>query len=484
MVIIRIIGGLGSQIRLFTLGYLLAQRFETDLYLDIDEYVNGYFRPFLLHLLNMPKAYILMDRSVLSKAITVSNGKELQDVYDNHFGCNVYLNSEDAPYKDFYKGYPELYPNAEVSFFKDLTVKFRSEFLDEFQKFISDKRTIGIHLRLGDFATIGWLEEIERYKGAIGYLLMNNPTATVFVFSDEPSKAKELLGENDFIYIDYQNGYLGDIEQLYALAMCEDKIASTRSGYSRYAVYLGMNLFHTGKGLSLTQLEEVEDAYYFISDEEILRGKSYLSERDISPICQTRFAHCYEKAGYRYDNVLMDSQIPHSEKEIFWQHFFSIANGIENYAFVIFPYESFNRWYYKKYYRVAMILGRLGIPTLYISRRIGDSCLLDENSIIPAKNVDGVDLDFELYLMRERRSLSSIINEWSGQKLVNCNKMVKVLGNSVIDFLNVFFSKFFKENAILKDFSKNGKLDEIDESCLLDSLVDLDAAKVLQKWFQ
>ena len=52
MVIVQIIGGAASQISAFTRGYVLANRLNKELILDVFDYINGYKFPYALVILN------------------------------------------------------------------------------------------------------------------------------------------------------------------------------------------------------------------------------------------------------------------------------------------------------------------------------------------------------------------------------------------------------------------------------------------------
>lgn len=120
-----------------------------------------------------------------------------------------------------------------------LQFETKSIFLDAFSKEIEGKKSVGIHIRRGDFLYYnGLATSITYYKAAMCLMekICGVGQAEYYVFSDDLGFAKEFLGSNDRIhYVNNVGHFRESIEELLALSMCQNHILTSASSFSRIA---------------------------------------------------------------------------------------------------------------------------------------------------------------------------------------------------------------------------------------------------------
>lgn len=99
---------------------------------------------------------------------------------------------------------------------------------------ISNSKSVGIHIRRGDFVTLGWDIPIEIYKTACGQVLEAHPDSEFFVFSDDIEWCRqnaEKLGLNLASKTIYIAGNVNgkNYIDLQLLSMCRGMIMSNSS---------------------------------------------------------------------------------------------------------------------------------------------------------------------------------------------------------------------------------------------------------------
>ena len=126
---------------------------------------------------------------------------------------------------------------------------YKNEIRELFQEYISDVKyegVAGIHVRMGDYLKLS-----ERYKSpnkdfiekAIAQLSPH--IKRLIIFSDEPTKAKELVktckgSERFTISCSNDMGEVDEIHDIYFMTACEELIMSC-SSFSWWSAYLGEN---------------------------------------------------------------------------------------------------------------------------------------------------------------------------------------------------------------------------------------------------
>lgn len=428
MIIVKILGGFASQLRHYGVGYLLAQSKHTELFLDLSDYVEGYFRPFMLSYVSIPECGILRNKAILSKAISVSSGRQLIELFEEDEMPDVYLGCETANYKDFFEKYPSQYPGIEFELFRTLKFSFDSPFLDSFQTMIKKNPGIGVHVRLGDFDELGVADSIEKYKSAIGWILKKNPDYLIYFFSNDVQSTIRLFGNStQYKFIDYQNGYPGDVEEFFALSMCQEKIIATRSGYSRYAAYLGMNQYGSKKAVCLEDLDNLSKEFVFLDDNQLQEGMKIYSEKIKSNADEVDYIGSEFLPEIRYDTVCWNHIIGDQEEEkTFWKDYYGYTNKQPDEKSYIFrSMRKYNRWYEKGLYLRAIMNARIGRRVLYICPVGSDSFGMKIDELVSAKDMDGNDLGFDILISKDKDELKKIVADW-------ITKGTKEKGNGVV----------------------------------------------------
>ena len=121
MVIIRILGGFASQVGKYNFGLVVSKMLNTDLALDISDYLTGYFRPLMLEYLDIENCKIFT-RVDNKKYVKVSNGKELLDCVERG-EKNIHIVNEETEYQDFFNKYEELKLSSQSPIFDRMRLK-------------------------------------------------------------------------------------------------------------------------------------------------------------------------------------------------------------------------------------------------------------------------------------------------------------------------------------------------------------------------
>lgn len=143
----------------------------------------------------------------------------------------------------YYKGYwinPSYLNSYKDVILKDLTFRpLEDEQNIQYAKAITDSEcAVGVHIRRGDFVTIGWALNESYYSAQVKKILKTVPNTTFFVFSDQIDWCKQnrrklglpktsVFVEGNF---DYKNNYI----DMQLMAMCNMLIVG-RSSFSYLA---------------------------------------------------------------------------------------------------------------------------------------------------------------------------------------------------------------------------------------------------------
>ena len=190
----------------------------------------------------------------------VSEGTFLADFYKNYkipytgryytFQANTY-DPEVARHKGdvYYHGYwinMHWFQNVRDQIMQDL--KF-PEIDDDYNKNMAEKicscHSIGVHVRRGDFLTLGWSLDPKWYWNAVGHMrvVINKPV--FFIFSDDIDwcrSNKSLLGFNKFDKIEFMDGNTGgkNFRDMQLMTLCQNLIIAN-SSFSYLAALLNQN---------------------------------------------------------------------------------------------------------------------------------------------------------------------------------------------------------------------------------------------------
>lgn len=442
MIVIRILGGLASQLQQFSNGQSIANYFGTELALDLTDYYNGYFRPYLLDYLELADTKKIVKIEELRRYVNVKNGDELLALVKDDKLPDCYLSGEAEEYRSFYNKYPSVYTTADSAFFSNIEMKEKSDFIERFTNQIANSYSVGVHIRLGDFEEIGWVDSVEKYQGAIGLIIQKHPDAKLFFFSNDIKKTAELFGRRDnFYYVNNKNGYIGDIEDLFCFAMCDAKILSTRSGYSRYAAYIGKQKYGKNNNICLDDNVNHRDAGTLLSEDEIRKGREYynlLGIKNNNKILKYNLVESAYPIEARFDTMMCNSSMFNKEEKLaFWEQYYNKKRLIGK-KIVISSFENYTGSYINSKYEDACKYSRLGADVLYIAKRSNRN--IKKDAIIRASDLDGNDQGFDIYLCdKSTKKTKDIVNEWL--RTNEYTEKPRVIRDSIINIVKKIYSK-------------------------------------------
>lgn len=265
MKVIRVVGGLGSQMMAYALGiaireknkretiivdfsaYHSGQRFdhngsELKRVFGLNEDSVGFLLSNLLYSNDLTLRIIrsIVRRSKIVKCINAIDKKYNFDnrVFDSGRWRLVEIHQCWTSYK-YFQGVEDLVRQAFV-----FPETFICEKNNEIGQLISNSNSISIHVRRGDYVgnkTLGGLITLNYYKKAIEIILNNVRDPHFFVFSDDPLYVKEniipLLAGKQFQIIDSNKGVDSWIDMA-LMSKCSHHIIPN-SGFGWWGAYLG-----------------------------------------------------------------------------------------------------------------------------------------------------------------------------------------------------------------------------------------------------
>lgn len=240
MVIIKIMGGLASQIHKFILGMRFSRELDTELVLDLSDYYEGYFRPYRLSEFALPKLKSIRTREIeksVDRLIYLNTSGDIENMLRNPDKTkNYYFWKEETDFGDFFTKNSEYEMSCSSYGLEYFLPPLDNSFLNEFKNHISGRKTVAVHVRRGDFVTLGWESEDGYYQRAMEYVKDIYPDALFCFFSNDMNWTRENFGEKDNHYFvsspDIKNA---DIDELWAMAMTDVRILSPHSGYGLVA---------------------------------------------------------------------------------------------------------------------------------------------------------------------------------------------------------------------------------------------------------
>lgn len=472
MIIVRIVGGFASQLQKYNFGWELSRAKNTELCLDLSEYMNGYFRPFVLHAFNLPDCRLLTDAKLLKGAKRITTGEQLLEAFENWHDDDIYISGEESYFSAFLDQYPQFKLTEKSEIYRFLTLKADSKAVTEFKLRIENGYSIGVHIRLGDFVTVGANNPLEYYKAALGRLLKGHSNAKVFFFSNDITSVKNEFGNRpEFNYVSIKNGYLGDLEEFLCLSLCKMKILSARSSYGRYATQMGIKCYGYDRAITCEEIYGMENSAVLLNESDYAEGLHYF-ERSYSSSGAFRKEQkdVFSKPDMRYDTVAWTPEIySEGERTKFWKEYYNDV-GIHPLKVVIITDERYNRWYYKECVKRAIIESRKGNDVLYINIACRDSFGLDQDEIIHAQDMDGRELGFSMYLSHGMVNLEKVVgNIWHGYeyKVYTDSAKNRIL-DCIVGVYNRIFRKYMISNSKLlgrlpQRFSQLGRISMVSE---------------------
>ena len=256
MIIVTLDGSFGNQLRLFILGYIIAQECKQDLILDASASYNAYIDSINLNLAGVKYKTVIYKRA---KAKYLKQNKEKIEYIDSK---EKLLKLFDE--KDIYSNKVCWLLATETLFIPVMLVK--KELFGKYQRDIQEMINIpqldylkeklaenndvkvAVHVRRKSLqqmrGKIYVTEESENlyFQAAIEYYREKFKNVEFYIFSDELEDVKRFLGYADDIhYIHFVGGVLGDLMEFFMMSMCDHRIMSFHSSFSWLASYLCNN---------------------------------------------------------------------------------------------------------------------------------------------------------------------------------------------------------------------------------------------------
>lgn len=391
MIIMRIFGGMASQIDKYILGREVADYLGTELCLDIHDYVDGYFRPFILEYFTLPDEKLCLMHPVKAygrKIKLIGTGEELIKACENYNDEILYLYRESKDYEAFCDKFPQMRRNDKNPYFKTIRPKLEYEGIKSFKEKIKDKFSIAVQIRRGDFVDLGWEDDIESYKGAIGHLLQNHKDAHFYIFSNDLEYCRQHLGTSQYLtYVQNSVGTIGDIEDFCCIAMCNAVVISSFSGYARTAACIGAQQGGKCHVVALKNTGELPENVLILNENDICKGVEFYNNIGESYISNSK---CLENEQDYY-GLLSDKKI------------------VSDYLKIVFvSYDIFSRTNVRYgFEEMARIISHNGIGVLFISiNNNGD------NSLKKATDWDGRYLGYEICEAKNRGNIDSTVENW------------------------------------------------------------------------
>ena len=335
MIIIKIMGGFASQLKKFIMGYSLAKYKKTELILDLSDYAKGYFRPYQLCHLDLPKCKIFLDENYLKELqiIKIRDSNGMQKMLSGN--GNYLIDRELDCYEDFVKEHKEFFINIHSPLIDTIKLKEESSFLQTFKKRIKGNLSTAVHIRRGDFVKLGWNDESIFYKAAIMKLREENPEMKFFFFSNDLQWAQDTFGMDEkFYYVNSLKGSYGDLEEFFCMSLCDYRILSQQSGYSIIANLISYHNGSQGYAVMQTHGESISPHFSEQYGNICYMGRSEIDKYSKAFIRSGIGKVQFSKNGREYvslDEIGMDIKgiDKHDIVELIWQRYEEYKAGAE-----------------------------------------------------------------------------------------------------------------------------------------------------------
>lgn len=249
MVIIRFQGGIGNQLFQYAL-YKKLQYLGKEVWADTtifrdEKEIRSFDLPKLG--VNLREASMEMINSFYPIKKDFVSGVLRQTIYrkkcikekEPYVFAPIFLNCDDAylsgywQTEKYFEDIKEIIRD-DISFFSVKT----PEVIDCLNR-IQESNSISIHVRLGDYVNNSLYDNIcteAYYKKAIQEMNKRIKNTSYFVFSDDVNKAREMLGEKGFEYINYNHGE-NSYYDMYMISQCKHHIMAN-SSFSWWGTWL------------------------------------------------------------------------------------------------------------------------------------------------------------------------------------------------------------------------------------------------------
>ena len=261
MVVLKIDGGLGNQLFLYNIYWILSHRY--DVYFDVDAYnlpANNGYRRFELYSFNT----LALKMCIVADSFK----KRIKYIFRNIWNKNK-IKILSPKEKSILRTYAFCYETTSASlheisdnmyvtgFFQDSRF-LSSDFLNSLSfkydvkerlkvlatEMINNKNSVSVHVRRGDYLTTPGYNVCTReyYDRAIQYITSKVSNPIFYIFSDDISWCiKNFVGMNYIFVTDELVSYLNStIEDLYLMSCCNHSIMAN-STYSYWGGVIGCN---------------------------------------------------------------------------------------------------------------------------------------------------------------------------------------------------------------------------------------------------
>ncbi|GHV43942.1 alpha-1,2-fucosyltransferase [Spirochaetia bacterium] len=245
MIIVRLQGGLGNQLFIYSAYKKIAGIFD-NVYLDVSDYYlpfNVGYRKLLLS--GFEAEYksvtsLVVSRLFCDNYITLKKKLELEQI-NYHLNINNYLNP-DLFNNLKNNSYVEGFFSNEICFDKTILkskIKFKKQIDGKYGNIMQDiqsDNSVSIHIRMGDYKNIPDYKICTKdyYKNAINYISEKIEKPVFYVFSDEINKAKEyFIGFDNVKFVNCND----TISSLMLMSNCKHNIIAN-STFSWWGAWL------------------------------------------------------------------------------------------------------------------------------------------------------------------------------------------------------------------------------------------------------
>lgn len=247
---VKIQGGMGNQLFAYACGYSMCKKYHQQLYLDLIDYEDGYFRDYILDRLDIKDANVIRHFPIKRIRDGLREHFLLQRKYyykeKSTFHFDECLFQQTLPiYLDGYWQSEKYFSN--VKDIKKIYTPARENDITKIEKFeneIKNLNTVAVHIRRGDYVGGGCCVGLEYIRQAIDYILKCEKTPCFIFFSDDMEYVYKNI--NTFGNIKYilsnelVDNESDDFIHFFCMKSCSHQIISN-STYSWWAAWLNEN---------------------------------------------------------------------------------------------------------------------------------------------------------------------------------------------------------------------------------------------------
>ncbi len=241
MIITHISGGLGNQLFMYALGRCLANKHNTELKLEINDYLqskDSHHNNYKLGAFNVQENFATSEE--------IKNMKFINQDWKNAW---VFISEIlETPDNIYLKGWwqsEKYFLEIEKILRHELTLKnpLTKKSAEWQEKILSANCAISMHVRHGDYLSYFMrynhrLLPPKHYAICLNELKKNFSDITVFIFSDDVQWCKENLKFD--VPTEFVEGCEYDYEELYLMSLCKHNII-TQSTFSWWGAWLNQN---------------------------------------------------------------------------------------------------------------------------------------------------------------------------------------------------------------------------------------------------